>query len=43
MYRTMEAESLITEMLNICEDFSDDHDTILNASKSQLLQNLVFK
>ena len=24
--------------LKICEDFADDHDIILNASKSQLLQ-----
>ena len=26
------------EMLKICEDSSDDHDSICNASKSQLLQ-----
>ena len=28
----------LKEMLKICEDFADDHDIILNASKSQLLQ-----
>ena len=28
----------LKEMLNICEDFADDHDIIFNASKSQLVQ-----